>query len=82
MDTENKTGQAARPENISQLVLTFNRAKFEMQIGGSVENYDEALSMLDMARRDFKAKLSAAAVSKVLTAPAGALTPFRMRRGN
>jgi hypothetical protein len=75
MVQDNGGGGAARDKKISRILLTFNREDFTMAIGGETENLDEALAMLEMAHRDFEARLRAAQVKQVLTAPSGAAFP-------
>ena len=78
MDSENEASQNGQPAKVSQIVLTFDREKFLLTIGGKTENYNEALCMLEMARREIESQARAVEVGKVLSAPAG--VPFRIPR--
>lgn len=66
MSEENNGAGKPLPDGYSQLVLTLKRDTFQLQIGGRTENYDEALAMLEMAVRDFEARLRAGKASELL----------------
>lgn len=70
MSEQTNGGGEGAPFKESTVLLTLNREKFTMQIGGHTENLDEALCMVRMAVDYFEAKLRAARVQETLTAPA------------
>lgn len=81
MDTDAQDGAPLEREKFSQLILTFDRTKFELTIRGITTNYNEAINMLEMATREFKAKIEAArAVEASTVTPArGFQLPFGRR---
>lgn len=66
MGEDNNGKGGAIPDGYSQLVLTLKRDTFQLQIAGRTENYDEALAMLEMATRDFEARLRAGKASELV----------------
>ena len=66
MAEHNNSGGAAGQHNISQLVLTLDRDNFQLTIGGKMQNLDEALAMVQMASREFKARIRAARAGEIL----------------
>lgn len=80
MDTDNGNGSGKPPIEVSQMILTLDRAKFILKIDGHTENFDEALAILDLARRHVEAKIRAEQVARSLSAPQGVTLPsFRGR---
>jgi hypothetical protein len=79
MAEESKSPATPDKATHSQLVLTLTRADFTLTIGGTTQNYDEAICMLDMARRDFEAKLRAAQVRQAIEGPGRVAMPFPVR---
>jgi hypothetical protein len=69
MSDKDGVGQVQKDRQFAQLTLTFDRTICELQITGSVANFDEALNMLLQAVRVFEGKVRAAQVSSVLTVP-------------
>lgn len=66
MAEENNGGGGQLPPGFSQVVLTFDRAHFTLQIGGHTENYDEALCIVEIAAREFEARIRAARAGALL----------------
>jgi len=80
MAADNGDANKGKILGTSQIVLTLDRAHFLLSIGGNTENYDEALAMIEMARRAFEDKIRAASMSRVLTAPASMPFDFTKRQ--
>lgn len=59
-------GGEGKPFKESTVLLTLDREKFTMQIGGHTENFDEALCMARMAVDYFEARLRAARAGELL----------------
>ena len=75
MDTEYNNGHGGEARTQSQMILTLDRAQFTLTIGGHTENYDEALAMLELARRSIEAKMRSQAIAETLRGPAGVTLP-------
>lgn len=75
MDTDNDNGGGKQPLEVSQMILTLDRAKFILKIDGHTENFDEALAILDLARRNIEGKIRAEQVARSLAAPQGVTLP-------
>jgi hypothetical protein len=78
MDADTTDRVEALPEGMSQLILTFDRGKFLLTIGGSMFNLDEGICICEMAARTLKGKLAAAEQPKIFGA--GGRGPFAFPR--
>jgi hypothetical protein len=78
MDAEKQNGAALDPQKFSTVTLTLDRERCELKIGGAVANYNEAINILQMASREFEAKLAAerAGASVALASGRGIRFPF------
>ncbi len=79
MSADGNRGNGGQDQHVNQLVLTFDADSFRLHIGGHTENYDMALAMLDMARRDIEGKIRAAQAAQSLAMP---LPGMRIQRGS
>jgi hypothetical protein len=52
-----ENGNGVEHEKVAVLQLTFTPSLFRLEIGGSVENFDMALAMLEQAKRHFEGEL-------------------------
>lgn len=52
-------GNGVQGEKVAVLQLSFTPRTFKLDIGGSVENIDIALAMLEQAKRHFEGELRA-----------------------
>lgn len=79
MDTGNGGNGGSSFKEKSELVLTLDRTTFQLSITGTAMNLDEAIAMLDMARRDCDNKLRATVVAQSLDAPGRVRVPIFSR---
>ena len=80
MSDHANNGSKAAADNVTQLVLTLDRATFTMVISGNVRNLDEALALLEAAHRDTEQKWRAAVASANLKLPDRGLIDFSRHR--
>ena len=77
MAEDNNNRDANGNLRVSQMILTLDRGNFTVSIGGQTENHDEALAILDLARRQIERKMRAAEVQQMM----GARLPITLPRG-
>lgn len=70
MSEHNGGGGGQLPDGFSQVVLTLDRMKFTLQLGGKTENLNEALAICQMACEELKSRIATARAEAVLTGPA------------
>ena len=69
MGQDNDNGKSGNDANISTLTLKLDRATFNLTVGGKTKNLDEAIAMVDMAKRALTKQLAAQELAQAMNAP-------------
>ncbi len=80
MSSDSGAGNGAENGKLNQLVITFNRERLAVNVGGWTENFDIALAMLGMAKRALEGRMRAEEVRNSLAMPMGPTLTLRGRQ--